>query len=135
MFFEVVLTRRVEIKPEEMGPGMKDRVLKKLKKIVTGSLLPGYGYIVLVKAVLDDIATGHLFLSSGDIDYASGYVKYDVFYKAIILRPICGEVVDAVVTQTNEHGLHASVGPVLIFVSYRKFPRKYLILCLLCLFK
>lgn len=128
MFFEIILTRRIEIKPEEMGPGLKERVLKKLKKTVTGSLITGYGYVILVKALLTDIDNGHLHISQGEIDYSNGFVRYDVYYKAIVLRPVCGEVVDAIIKHTSEHGLYASVGPVEIFVSYRKFP------CLLMLF-
>ena len=53
-----------------------------------------YGFVIAVTTI-DSIG-------SGQILAGRGFVNYPIKYKAIVFRPIKGEVIEAIVTQVNK---------------------------------
>jgi len=53
-----------------------------------------YGFVIAVTTI-DSIG-------SGQILPGRGFVNYPIKYKAIVFRPIKGEVIEAIVTQVNK---------------------------------
>ena len=87
-----------------------------LQEKVEGSALAHYGYVVKVLNVPRDK------MKSGVIEYDSGNVVFSVEYEALVFRPYKNEVMDAVVTDVNQMGFCAFVGPLRIVVSSHLFP-------------
>lgn len=62
----------------------------------------------------------------GIIDERSGAVHYNVSYIAQCLRPVVGDVVEAIVTSVFKMGVFASLGPLSIFVPLSHLPDEFL---------
>jgi len=102
------------------GPKMKATLVRLLKEQVEGLALANYGYVVNVIDVPEDN------IKTGIIEHDTGYVVCDVNYTALLLRPFINEVMDATVTQCNNLGFFAYVGPLRIFVSKHSMPEDML---------
>lgn len=80
-----------------------------------GSCNARYGYIVLVTSVTD---VGPPMIA----DDGTAAAKFRVTYDCVVMRPFKGEVIDCVVTQATVFGVHASAGPMAVFVSKKMLP-------------
>jgi DNA-directed RNA polymerase subunit E'/Rpb7 len=73
---------------------MRSTLVTKLHSEVEGTCSGRYGFIITVARV-DHIGMGK-------VQEGTGFVKFDVKFKAIVFKPFKGEVLDAVVTQVNK---------------------------------
>jgi DNA-directed RNA polymerase II subunit RPB7 len=80
--------------PEYFGPSIREEIGQRLRADVEGSCHGRYGFIIYVLSV-DTV-------SRGVLQDTYGYALFDITYKAIVLKPFKGEVVDAVVTTVNK---------------------------------
>mmetsp|Transcript_11387 Transcript_11387/g.11792 ORF Transcript_11387/g.11792 Transcript_11387/m.11792 type:complete len:175 (+) Transcript_11387:19-543(+) len=111
MFFLKKLRQDIQLEPRFFGPKLKERVKERVRNELLGSSLGKHGYVIEIIEIKDeDIIVGL-------IDNDSGAVNITAWYNAILLRPFPNEVLDAIVSNTNESGFFASVGPLSIFVS------------------
>lgn len=118
MFYEVELTRSLDLHPRYFGPKLREVIQGKLVSEVEGTCSGRYGFIICVTTLLD--------IGKGRIrDDGTGKASFDVKYKAIVFRPFKGEVIDCVVTSVNKMGFFAEAGPLQIFVSNHLIPDDY----------
>jgi DNA-directed RNA polymerase II subunit RPB7 len=109
MFFLKRLEHEIILHPKYFGRKMDEILLQRLHAEVESTCTGRYGYIVCVTTV-DSV-------SKGRIIEGTGMATFVVKYRAIVFRPFKGEVVDAIVTQVNQMGFFAEVGPLQVFVS------------------
>ncbi|EQC38206.1 hypothetical protein SDRG_04633 [Saprolegnia diclina VS20] len=111
MFFLKQLRRELLLHPMHFGPKLHDIIRLRLIEEVEGTSLGKYGYVIAVTEVRDED------IGQGVIQDNSGFVCFDIAYRAILFRPFKNEVLDAVVTVVNPLGFFAEVGPLQVFVS------------------
>lgn len=112
MFFVRDFTEKIHLSPNYLGPNIQTLIKEYLLSKVEGSC--GYsGYIITVLGI-DDISEGRITLT--------GQTIFTVKYKALTLKPLKGEIVDASVVETNKLGIFVSVGPLTIFISNHQIP-------------
>jgi DNA-directed RNA polymerase subunit E'/Rpb7 len=86
----------------------------KLIEKTQGSVSEMFGYVICVIKV-EDIAPGVIMDTTGD-------VLYRVKYRAIVMKPIIGEVSEGVIEKVEKYGIHVGVGPMRVFISHNNFP-------------
>ncbi len=116
MFYVKDLEHEIVLQPIHFGPKLKATLVRLLKEEVEGLALATYGFVVNVIAVPEDK------IRFGIIEYDTGDVVCYVKYTALLLRPFINEVLDATVSQCNQLGFFAFVGPLRIFVSKHSMP-------------
>jgi len=116
MFYVKTLEHEIELEPIHFGPKLKPTIVRLLKEDVEGLALANYGFVVNVIEVPEEK------IKSNIIEYDTGNVIFTVKYTALLLRPFVNEVLDATVTQCNNLGFFAFVGPLRIFVSKHSMP-------------
>jgi DNA-directed RNA polymerase II subunit RPB7 len=116
MFYVKTLEHEIELEPLHFGPKLRDTIVRLLKEEVEGLALANFGYVINV------IEVPHDQMRSGIIEYDTGNVVFYVKYTALLLRPFINEVVDATVSQCNQLGFFAFVGPLRVFVSKHSMP-------------
>jgi len=84
---------------------------------VEGTCDGKHGFIIAVTTI-DTI--GHGIILPGQ-----GFVTYKIKYKAIVFRPVKGQVMDAVVSQVNKLGIFADIGPMMCLVSRHCIPPEW----------
>lgn len=106
MFFVKDFIHRIHLSPSYLGPQIQSLVKDYLYKTIEGSCTDS-GYVI---SVLDigDVSEGVISLS--------GLTTFTVKYKALVLKPFRGEIVEASVIETNKMGIFASVGPLTVFI-------------------
>lgn len=114
MFYHLQLEHEVLLHPRYFGPMLMDTVKKKLFAEKEGTCSGKFGFIISVTCI-DDIGVGR-------IQPGQGFVVYPVKYRAIVFRPMKGEVLDAVVTQVTKVGIFISIGPMNGFISRHAIP-------------
>jgi DNA-directed RNA polymerase, subunit E'' len=116
MFYVKILEHEIVLEPLHQGPKMKSTLVRILKEEVEGLALANYGYVVQVIDVPQDQ------MRFGVIEHDTGNVSCYVKYVALLLRPFINEVLDATVSQCNQLGFFAFVGPLRVFVSKHSMP-------------
>lgn len=116
MFYVKTLEHEIVLEPIHFGPKLKATIVRLLKEEVEGLALANYGFVITVIKVPEEK------IRSGIIEYDTGNVVFYVKYEALLLRPFVNEVLDATVSQCNELGFFAFVGPLRIFVSKHSMP-------------
>jgi len=114
MFYHVSLDHEVLLHPRYFGPSLLSVVKQKLFSEVEGTCSGKYGFVIAVTTI-DSIG-------SGQILPGRGFVNYPIKYKAIVFRPIKGEVIEAIVTQVNKVGMFVEAGPLSCFISKHSIP-------------
>ncbi|EAL64909.1 hypothetical protein ACTFIW_007245 [Dictyostelium discoideum] len=114
MFFHLTLEKDLHMHPKHCGPNLFTIATQQLYSEVEGTCTGRYGFIITITSVD--------FLSKGKVLESSGYVVFNVKYKAIIFKPFKGEVLDAIVTKVTNLGFFAEAGPLSIFVSTQLIP-------------
>lgn len=113
MFFVSDLSHTLFLPPNTYTSSITDTLHETLYKHVEGTCTGEHGFIVAVLNV-NKIEGGRL--------SQNGFAIFTVFYKALLLKPVKSEVVDAVIVDTNDLGIFCSVGPLSIFVSNYHIP-------------
>lgn len=93
---------------------LKNLLKAKLIEKVQGSVSEKYGYVICVISI-EEPASGKILDTSGD-------VLFNMKYKAVVMKPFVGEVVDGVVEKVEKYGVHVGVGPIRVFISNSQFP-------------
>lgn len=117
MFFLKKLSRELLLHPMHFGPKLHDIIRLRLIEEVEGASLGKHGYVITVTEVLDED------IGKGVIEDNSGFVCFNVQYRAILFRPFKNEVLDAIVTVVNPLGFFAEIGPLQVFVSRHAMPQ------------
>jgi DNA-directed RNA polymerase II subunit RPB7 len=114
MFLVMFFEQAIIMPPSCLYKNLKDLLKAKLIEKVEGSVSEKHGYIICVLSV-DDPSTGKILDTSGD-------VLFSIRYKAVIMKPFVGEVVDGVIEKVDQYGIHVNVGPIKVFISNSQFP-------------
>jgi DNA-directed RNA polymerase subunit E'/Rpb7 len=114
MFFVMDFEQAIIMSPSCLYKDLKHLLRAKLIEKVQGSISEKYGYIIVVIKV-DDARTGKILDTSGD-------VLFNMKYRAVVMKPVVGEVVDGVSEKIDRYGIHVSVGPLKVFISNTQFP-------------
>lgn len=115
MFFQIELQHELVVHPQFFGPKIRQTIKQLLYEEVEGTSSGKYGYIIAVTEIID--------IGRGYLHQHRGLATFLVKYRAIVLRPFRGEVVDALVSQVTKLGFFASVGPLSIFVARSNMPQ------------
>ena len=102
------------MKPETLGKELLNLIKANLIERVLGSVTERYGYIISVIRFLK--------IESGKVLNTSGDVIFNVYYKAIVLKPFVNEIMDGVVEKIEPYGIHVKAGVLKIFISSSNFP-------------
>lgn len=112
MFFVRDFMQKIHLSPNYLGPNIQTLIKEYLLSKVEGSC--GHnGYVIAVLGI-DDISEGKVTVT--------GQTIFTVKYKALTLKPLKGEIVDANVVETNKLGIFVSVGPLTVFISNHQIP-------------
>lgn len=112
MFYVKRFTHKLSLHPQYLGQNIQSLIKEYLLKKVEGACTSS-GYIVSV-LVIEGISEGKVLLS--------GHISFEIEYRAVVLRPVVGEVVDACIVSSTKMGHFASVGPLSIFISNYQIP-------------
>lgn len=113
MFYIINIKQSLLLEPSAYSYDIEKTLCNRLVLTVEGSCTSEYGYIITVLSILD--------ISEGVIQH-SGETVFEVKYKALVLKVNKGDVVDAIVSETNKMGIFATVGPLTIFISNYQIP-------------
>jgi len=113
MFFLVPIETKIIIEPCNLNSRIDSYVYEKLIKKFEFKLHKKYGYIIKIKEI--ERITYPKVANEG-----SGMIR--VKFKALVFRPIKGEVVDGVVSIINKIAVYSKLGPVDAGVSRRCMP-------------
>ncbi|KAI9226101.1 MAG: DNA-directed RNA polymerase II subunit rpb7 [Piptocephalis tieghemiana] len=114
MYFIKEMSHTIQLYPTTFGPRVTDLLKTRLRMEIEGSCTGRYGYVVAVLEILD--------ATQGTIIPGAGLAEFDVKYKAVVCKPLKGEVVEGVVGTVNKMGFHVDVGPLNVFVSTHLIP-------------
>ncbi|AWU77468.1 hypothetical protein CAS74_002180 [Pichia kudriavzevii] len=116
MFFIKDLTLTLTLHPSHFGPDMKTHLRHRLLQDVEGTCTGEHGYIVCVLDILNSTTT------HGKVVPFDPCAHFNVQYKALVWKPIRGEVVDAQVSSVSPMGFFAHAGPLAVFISRHLMP-------------
>lgn len=116
MFYVKHFVHRLSLHPQYLGQNIQTLVQDYLLKKLEGTCSPS-GYIISILTI-DKISEGKVLLS--------GHISFEVEYQAIVLKPIFGEVIDAIIVSSTKMGYFAAVGPLSIFISNYQIPHSTL---------
>jgi DNA-directed RNA polymerase II subunit RPB7 len=117
MFFAMLFEQAIVMPPSSLYKDLKSLLKAKLIEKVQGSVSEKYGYVICVINVEEP--------SCGKILDTSGDVLFNIKYKAIVMKPFVGEVVDGVIEKVEKYGIHVQVGPIRVFISNTQFPSDF----------
>lgn len=80
---------------------------------MTGSCNMKDGYIIRIYQIIN--------IKDGIVD-EEGEAIFTVRFKALVFKPLCGEVLDGVVSEVNNIGLQLKIGTVKAFIPHNKIP-------------
>ncbi|CCI48725.1 unnamed protein product [Albugo candida] len=110
------IVSRPAFEPMHFGPKLHDIIRLRLIEEVEGTSTGKYGYLITVTEVRDED------IGKGVIQDSSGYVCFNIRYRAILFRPFKNQVLDAVVSVVSQLGFFADVVPLQVFVSRHAMP-------------
>lgn len=116
MFFLNELTQTVHLPPVEFTSEIQKTMEHKLYKLVEGTCTGERGFI---------IAVTNITLMDGGLLNEKGLAIFTIKYKALLLKPVKNEVLDAIVVDVNDLGIFCEVGPLSVFVSNYHIPSAY----------
>lgn len=101
--------------PSSLYKDLESLLKARLIEKVQGSVTEKYGYIISVIGVETNNITGKILDTSGD-------VLFNMTYRAVVMKPFVGEVIDGVIEKVEKYGIHVAVGPLRVFISNTQFP-------------
>ncbi|KAK8181674.1 DNA-directed RNA polymerase II 19 kDa polypeptide [Phyllosticta capitalensis] len=113
MFFLHELERTITLHPSFLGPNVHEYIEERLKQDVEGIQIENY-FIICVMDSQDK--------SEGRVMPGTGYIEYNVHFKAIVWRPFKGEIMDGIVTAVHDSGFFVEIGPLNGFVVSSMIP-------------
>lgn len=116
MFFEIEIEHQLKLEPTFLAKGTSQTIEKQLKNQKEGQFMVGKGLILKIIKIVD--------IGKGRVSVRTGCASYNVKFKALVLRPYEGLVIDAKVSGINEYSVMANAGPLNIAIS-AKLMRDY----------
>jgi DNA-directed RNA polymerase subunit E'/Rpb7 len=117
MFREVELTHTIRMSPANLSVGLRERIVTELHRTVEGLVTSETGIILLITQV---VTTG-----AGRVSERTGFVLFDVVYRALVCCPQGGQVIDGIITSVTHQGIRLEAGPVEVFVAKRSIPSHF----------
>ncbi|KAL0266068.1 UNVERIFIED_CONTAM: hypothetical protein PYX00_011785 [Menopon gallinae] len=108
MFYIASIKQSLLLEPCAYSYDIEQTLNNRLVSMVEGSCSGSYGYIISVLSVLS--------ISEGLVQH-TGHTIFEIRYKALTLNVSKGDVVDAMVSETNRMGIFATIGPVACYVQ------------------
>lgn len=87
------MTKTILIAPKECGPQLKQTITNKLHREVQGTRDLNYCHIVAVNEIQR--------IGKGKVQDETGFVSFNIRYRAIVFRPVVDEVVAIIVTNVT----------------------------------
>ena len=115
MWREVELHQNIRIAPMFINQNIRQKIREELHSKVEGQITREYGMVLGITD--DEITTG-----PGRVSQRTGYVLFDVKFRALICCPSGGDIVDAEIKKVSHHGIRGEAGPVEIFVAAKNIP-------------
>lgn len=119
MYYIKDFEHSVTLPPEFLVPSVGDLVQFRCVQQLEGTCTPQHGYIL---ALLATTATSS---SAGVVQSGTGSVRFDLAVRAVVCKPVKGQVVDVVVSTVSKVGVFGQAGPVTVFVSSKLLPRDF----------
>ncbi len=120
MFFLKTIKKEILLEPKYLGPHLMNHIFSRLTTELEGQCYGKLGYIISVMGVEES----NLITENALVDNDNGSVNMTVSCQVLVLRPFKNEVVDAVVTMTdNANGIFTQIGPLQIYVSRFSMPK------------
>lgn len=88
------MSKTINIAPKECGPHLQQTIRNKLHHEVQGTRGLDFSHIVAVNEIER--------IGKGKVLDETGYVSFNIHYRAIVFRPIVQEVVAAIVTSATD---------------------------------
>ena len=112
MFFLVKINKYVIVPPNCLGPDLYSYVNQKLNDML-GSCSIKYGYLITIFKI-ESIENG--------IVNQNGEAIFTVSFKALVFRPLKGEILDGTVEGVERVGMELSCGSIKMFIPHTKIP-------------
>ena len=96
-----LITHKVSIEPMYLDSNIKDHILNKLKKTMTGKCTLNNGYIIEVKRIVN--------IGENRIGCAKSLIIFNVTYEAEILKPQKGQCIRGKVCMIFQNGIFVDV--------------------------
>ena len=112
MFFLLKISKYIIVTPDQLGPSLYSHIYAKLNQLV-GTCNIKWGYLITIfkiETIEDGVVNEH------------GEAVWTVSFKALVFRPLKGEVLDGVVTELERVGIAVKVGAVKAFIPHTKIP-------------
>ncbi|XP_037928142.1 DNA-directed RNA polymerase II subunit RPB7-like [Teleopsis dalmanni] len=114
MYCLVELKHKIYVEPCYLDEDVMDHIMQNLCSHTEGQLHGDNGKIIKIIKIVN--------LGTAFINPYTSEVEIWVTFIALVLRPVKGEVVDAVITQVTSMGLFADVGCINHFISRFNIP-------------
>ena len=92
VFFKKQLVKALRVPPKSLGPTIRQTVRDLLVADVEGTCIDG-AFVVAVVSI-DKFGDGY-------IEPLEGYVRFDITYNAIMMKPFKNEILDSTVSQVT----------------------------------
>lgn len=119
MFYLKKIRREIYLEPKHLGPNLQKHLKDVISRDSKGRCLGKLGYVITIVDIKDED------IRAGKINYDDGSVNFSVFFTALLFRPFENQVLEVVVTATNENGLYAQIGPLVIFINRHNIPNDF----------
>ena len=117
MLFIMEFEEELIITPDNIEKDLKNKIKAKLIQKVIGKCTEKYGYIIYVIKIFD--------IENGVIMDTTGDILFNIKYRAIVMKPLLGEVVEGYINKVHEYGITAVVGPMEVYISKPNFPNGF----------
>lgn len=116
----VDLTTTIKIAPMYINGGMRDTICEQLQRTVEGTISTKEG---LILKILDN--GRNIQISEGIVCQRTGWVLFEVKYRALVLCPRKDMVVPAQVRNCSAACVRVDVGPAEYVISHMSIPEEY----------
>lgn len=99
------------MQPQAIGKNYVEQVENMLRNEIEGHCIPGVGFIVTLIQILQR--------KKGMVQPGTGHVKVPVQYRALVFKPLTGEVMDTIITECLPLGIMCTCGPLKCFVTLK----------------
>lgn len=120
MFLLKTIKKEILLEPKFLGPNLMHHIFSRLTTELEGQCYGKLGYVISVMKVEES----NLITDNALIDNDNGAVNMTCTCQVLVLRPFKNEVVDALVSMSdNTAGINVNIGPLVIYVSRFCMPK------------
>lgn len=115
MWREVELDTTVRIAPMFVNSNIHNKIKEELHSKVEGQITRN-GAMIL------GITSNEITASTGRVSQRTGWVLFQVKYKALVCAPQKDDIIDAEITTVPQDGIRAQAGPLELFIHRTQLP-------------